>query len=372
MRSTLLKTSKGFIIVLILVGHSIAINGSAVCGGIPGRESSSQDGGIEETVRQLLESPRPQDRAWGAYLIGNDGLKSLSPRLIKLLEGADRENSFEERLVLQCALDSLIQLKQPVSAKLVNRLFGSFPNETLILAALDPHETQGALLGLIMQDRTDFQWFAIANILSKEKTPGFAALMARGLEIKVSVDVVDSDGIGSGSGAGFGCSIGCGAGPPLLEGFPPIGMYRIDDKPDHSDGLVSDGRHPIYFQRKLVRAGEFFGNNSGCENHFSRNENKLGYLADMLGVKDSEIGISLSNYSTIEWKSAEQYRRQMANIENQMESRFADFVVRLVMNGLVTIDDAATLRPNLLFTVHDLRNDTSVKLPKIASQVSKR
>ena len=60
------------VIVILSICYCV-VNFSSIAR--PAQESNVQDPGIETTVRGLLESPRPQDRAWGAYLIGNEGLK---------------------------------------------------------------------------------------------------------------------------------------------------------------------------------------------------------------------------------------------------------------------------------------------------------
>ena len=103
-----MKTIRIFIVVLILTGHCFTISGSAMGRVTGSRELLNQDTGIEATVRRLLESTRPQERAWGSYLVGSDGLKNLSPLLIKLLEGAKDKMSTEMSMVPR------IKLREPM------------------------------------------------------------------------------------------------------------------------------------------------------------------------------------------------------------------------------------------------------------------
>jgi len=354
------------ITVLIFFTYCALFGNTVRCQTANNVKSADENSEIDATVRGLLESNRSQDRAWGAYLIGSEGRKDLSPLLYKILEHQSQDLSSEDTLVFHCALDSLIQMGQSIPAKLINPLFIRFPNEILILASRSAKENQGALLGLLMEDRSDLQWFAVSNILSKEKTPGFASLLVRGIEIKASASVVDTliHG-GYGEGSDIGCGSSCGFGARLLDGYPPIGMYRIDDKADQQNGMVSDGRHPIFYQRRLVAAGDSFGNSSRCESKWSRNESRLGYLSDMLGIETSALEIDLNEFFTIEWHDAKQFQSEMARHKKGVELTYWNLVVSLVENKLLSTDDANTLRPNLSIRVFDLRADKSVPLPKV-------
>ena len=358
---------KNIAVALILCSYCMGFPLNSAPQVVRNNDRTNQEADIEATVRKLLESGRPPDRAWGAYMIGSDGLSNLAPLLYKLLDHKDADWNFEQSLVDHCALDSLIQQGQSVPARMVVSLFNRYPDETLILAAKDPDETQGALLGLIMQERRDLQWFAIANILSKQKTPGFAALLASDINITISVEVVDNLGIGTGhgSGLGSGCSSSCGGGVEQVEEYPPIGLYRISDKRDGSDGLVSDGIHPIFFKRRLVAAGDNFFGNDGCSSDWSRNTARLAYLANMLQAETSDLGINLDNSETIECHNIEQYRRQLTGIRAKVETSFGGLVARLVAGKLVSSEDAATLRPKLAITIFDSRTDKSFRLTRI-------
>ena len=138
---------------------------------------------VQQVNRQLL-SYYPKEVAWGAYLASQNQL----PEVV-LLERALTTVSFSEPAEL-AVLDALIQLNASVSAHSLRPLFNQFPVQTLILLGNASGERDAVLLSLL-ESTSGNAWYASANMLLKNKAPGFARQLLTGLTLHLKIDVTD-------------------------------------------------------------------------------------------------------------------------------------------------------------------------------------
>jgi hypothetical protein len=110
---------------------------------------------------------------------------------------------------------------------------------------------------------------------------------------------------------------GCGGSAQVPPRFPPVAFYRLDQRAGSNSVVVSTGRrHPIYYERSVLTAG-----------------------------------------------NPEQYLREMGWIRSEVRGAYRMLVGRLAEEGLLTPDEANSLRPRLSVKVTDGRDDRSVPLP---------
>ncbi len=147
---------------LLVLGASQLVNGQ--------RPDSAIAAQQEALARQLLDSPRAADQAWGAYFTGRLNLGPLYQKLLALLAApAVGQNERESETVIQSLLDALIQSRLPVQPDLLRPYEVRWPAETLILLARTP-DNEDKLLELRGTARSDGSWYAINNLLLKKKS----------------------------------------------------------------------------------------------------------------------------------------------------------------------------------------------------------
>jgi hypothetical protein len=91
---------------------------------------------IADHALLLLNSPEPAKRAWGAYLVGQNDLSELVPRLRQLL---DHMNEFGENEV-RSILDAEIRLGTKLPPETVKMIYARYPVEAALLFSRSPGE----------------------------------------------------------------------------------------------------------------------------------------------------------------------------------------------------------------------------------------
>lgn len=322
------------------------------------------EGTVRAGIARLLDSNDVRNQAWGASFIGERGLKELVPRLQDLLERSRDANPFHVHSLRLVVLDSLIRLNASIPEEKLRPLFGEYPEQVIILLAIDPVENRDALLAIAEKTKRGRRWAAVCNLLAETKAPGFAALMLKDLKIEARVHVFDygSHSVGVGGGEVWG-SVVCGV-RQNPKGFPPVSHYRFEDRPVRGAVVLSTGRRTIYYQR-LVASGTsqqpFSWPDSGGHDDLERAE----YLAALLDASKEELGFDPQPSFAVIWSDAEQFRTEVEGIRNQVRMKYNDLIARLVSNRLLSETEAASLRPQISITVVDSRENPSTPLPEI-------
>lgn len=318
---------------------------------------------LKNDAARLLKSKATRERTWGAYLVGQHDLKELTPALIETLNDASLGDGWDESIVRQAALDSLIRLKAKVPADALKSLPANFPDEKIILMAREPEEHKDALLEMFEGELAgeagpDARWLAVGNLLAETRAQGFSAALLRGLKIEAEVTIVDRE---TNLGYGYGSSGGCGGGEGILhDDLPPVGFYKIFANARRGAVVLAPGRHPVYFLRT-----ERFGGSS-CDNHtpYARDFYRVEYLADLLDTTADALKLDERAFYTIVCKEERECRTKLIGLRRGIEQSYAAMVAGLVEKGLLDASDAAALPPDITFTFHDQRQKRAFPLPK--------
>jgi len=321
---------------------------------------------VKTRVGQLIQSASNRDRAWAAYLIGEYGLKEFAPTLIELLNPNSLDTEWETEFVYRAALDSLIKLRISVPSDKVTPLYKSFPDETLIILARSPAENSEALLSIAEQPGRTVCWVAACNLLAESKAPGFAAFLLKSLKIKVEIAVYDGGNKGYGSSGGASASAGCGVSQ-VTDGFPPTARYQLLQEPKRDAVVVAPGAHPVFCERQVIEPG--IANQRGMsvyDHSVERDRYCIEYLAALLDQNVSEMELRERYFKLIAWSGIQRYKVDVISFRELVKGNFERLKRRYVEKELLSESEAEALKPNLIISVYDLRENKTPPLPEIS------
>lgn len=316
--------------------------------------------GLEAEAARLLKSDVNAERAWGAHLVGLHAMREQSAALVQVIEDPSLGGGWEESLVRQAALDSLIRLQVKVPAASLRPLKDSSPDEVIILLGLAPEENQKMLLEMFAGELYGARWLAVGNLLAEVRAAGFAALLLREMKIEVDVTVLDYEG--DFGGGGFGSSGGCGDGvSPLPEGFPEVGFYALTSEVERGAVVAAPGKYTAFYVRTPSRNGcAGYGTFGAGARDFYR----LEYVRGLLGVEPDGLDFDVAHDRTVVCKDPSQCRPLLDALRREIEQSHAALVKRLVYEDLLDGADADALRPDITFNLRDERKDKSSPLPE--------
>jgi hypothetical protein len=315
---------------------------------------------VKNRVDQLIQSASTRDRAWAAYLIGEYGLKEFAPDLIELLSPDLPGPEWEITYVHRAALDSLIRLRVSAPSESLMPLYERFPDETLIILARSPSENSDVLLSIAEQPGRTVCWVAACNLLAESKAPGFAALLLKSLKIKIEIAVSERGNRMYGSG-GWGASIACGLTSQITNDFPPTARYRLIQEPKRDAVVIAPGAHPVFYERHAFGRGGSFGDQS-----VERDRYCLEYLVALFDQSVSQLALRESYFKAIAWSGTQQYKVEVISLRELVAGNFERLKKQCVERELLSEAEAEALRPNLIITVRDMRENKTPQLPEIS------
>jgi hypothetical protein len=316
----------------------------------------------KQLVQQLLRSPEKKDQAWAAWLVGKYRLEEFAPALTELLPAQTPAWASDDDWLARAIFDALVQLDAEVAAARLIPLFDQYSNVVVILLAKSSEKHQHELFSLLEKNLLDEHWLAICNLLAKQRSPGFAAILLRDLSIQATLHVTQDPNAGYGGGASsFGRGCGVAKAP---KGFPPPVRYELSTRHQRGNVLVVPGRHPVYYSRVEAKPDERgqFGVGSS-HNYGDRNEYRADYLLDLLYASRETSSFTHNPSFTIVWKNSVAYQREIARTRKQLNQSWHAMVERLMQANLLTTEEAATLKPNISLQVFDHRENQTEKLP---------
>lgn len=351
------------ILLLALVLYSI---GSLQAQDLPAQEASSA---LLDRATQLLDSEDIRAQTWGVFLAGQYHLTGLLPRVIAYLTLPSNEVAVSDaqECLYRSLVDSLIRLDADLPAEMLTRLYGRYPDESVILFARSPQDKVNLLLTLFQRPMPPLRWQAIGNLLAEVRARGFADLLMEQMkEINVSIAVWENaGGIGCGGGSGFGIT-----DRRVPDGFPPVALYALTIKPEHTAGVVAPHPHPIYYRRWVFEPGDKFrlgapswAWNSHCGD--GRDDLRFEYLAMMLGERVEDVKFDSKPNREIQWKGPTAYLQEVWFVCTHVLERYDDLVMRLVAFGLLTQSEAGALNARVHLRINDQRENKGIPLPDI-------
>jgi hypothetical protein len=320
---------------------------------------------VKNKVSQLIQSASNRDRAWAAYLIGEYGLKEFAPALIDFLSPNLPGPEWEITYVHRAALDSLIRLRVSAPSNSLTPLYESFPAQTLIILARSPSENGEALLSIAEQPGCETCWVAACSLLAESKAPGFAAFLLKSVKIKIEIAVSESGNKGYWSG-GSSSSVACGVFQ-VPDGFPPIALYQLIDQPRRDAVVIAQGPHPVFYERQVVEPGIENQKGAGVtDQSVERSLYCLEYLAALLGQGASELELREKYSKSIAWSGIKRYKVDVISFRELVIGNFERLKKQCVERKLLSEAEAEALRPNLIITVRDMRENKTPPLPEIS------
>jgi hypothetical protein len=326
-----------------------------------------------------LGSPDPRIRAWGAYLAsqvthhtGAPEERAISRQLIALAEdyqlrpqplsAADRD----EHDTMAGVLDALIQTGWDLDlpAPRAAALSPEFPAQAIIMLA----HRQGHVTPLVWdlvrrEDRNAAVWLAGVNMLKMDRAPGLARFLLAGLTIDARITVLDEHPMPP--GGGFGASCSGGGSPPPRAGWPPVGNYRLNGGPGT---LVTHAVDPVFYTRSVGAADLGPPDvESVCAWRLAADGNRLRtrLLANLADESPDHPSVNSTVSDTMSWRGSAAFVTDLGTFVSTQETLVTALVAKLLSGGLLTPDDAWTVRPMLEVRIDDRRGEQTTALPAV-------
>jgi hypothetical protein len=291
------------------------------------------------TIRRLLQSSNPQQEAWGAWHAGRKGMKDAIPLLLQVAEKRTRGKDSIDGIPLNSALDALIQLEANVPVDLLPEIYKTHPTQALILLSRLGPERNPFLLDLTVQAK-GLLWFAAANLLLANRTPGFAyrLLKDQAVPAVLNVDYNPEGIIQRSEGNRYSGGVLVNYRSSSIKDYPPQPDYYLGLK-EQEHSLVAPGPINVYYERKVSRDG-------GCINVAKIGspylDDRLGYIA-ALGNFQQTLPITGGERKGIKWRSDEQAALEQENFRQDIVRRYKELVRMLREANLLTDDEAISI-----------------------------
>ena len=330
-----------------------------------------------EWASEWLNSEDSRRVAWGACLVRQDRLTELVPVLIKKVEEYQPTEEFslqaserDRHDALLVVLDALIELRAPLPVQAARKLYPEFAAQSIILLVRSPEDAQSSALDIFHIAEANWTWLAAGNLLLKNRTPGFAALLLSQFTEHIELGVVDG-GFGGGS---VGGSSECGFSPRGPKaGWPPVGLYFLNQFPERipylTDTFLIGGETPVYYWRDEPGNYDNPTASHGACDEGNRDQYRAQYLNKLMEPWFPQIKLDAYPHTTIEWKGEADYRQQLTRIAEEQRARFHSVIALLQDTAQVlTPSEAAPLKLRLEVVIRDDRSRRSVPLPAISEQ----
>jgi hypothetical protein len=248
-------------------------------------------------------------------------------------------------------LDALVQMKVAVPAETLRELAPEFGNDVAVLLSKMPEEQRETLsFEFYRKEGPNYGGlqYVSAAILALHPLPGFAADLLSHVEVIATADIVLPGEAGGGSSGGcrFRSSVFLGRGA-----WPRIGQYQLVTEHAEGDVELVDGSHPVFARRfeqpYYVRpSSPLLGS-----------QERLEFIAEMLGISAEEIPWKTAMTTTIEFESNAQTERALRDFVEQQREMQRQTVVALAAVNLLTPGEVQTALPRLMLKVNDFRGD---------------
>jgi hypothetical protein len=325
-----------------------------------------------ETIRAnaLLDSSKPADRAWGAYLAGNLRLEACQGKIVDLLRGATLLNMAvvdgENYAYVQSLLDALIQLDVKLDKDDVLPFSTTWPAETIILLARQAKANEQALLALRNQRLTYYEWMAIDNLLLGVRSPQFFVETFKKLPAWYHFTVVDRELKNGGTLGGMdGELLDSTRDRRFPPGFPPAAVYDftlLHAIPVRDAVFLADGPQVSYYRRLPIdRAYQWTREDHGARRLGSGYGGyEKEYLARLSRYEPDRIEHIFHPSATLYWTGAESFSVQVKSLmdgqsielqklvgdaQTNLRAQFPEFQIQVKANFYDLRDDKTTPLP---------------------------
>jgi hypothetical protein len=244
-----------------------------------------------------------------------------------------------------------------VPARIVVPYVERHPVEAFALLS-NATEREAVLLDLLPR-LSGSRWFAAADMLFEDRSPGLIAHLVRTVRLQLTVAVVDDEhhGCFPGGGASGGVADGMGQSP---ANYPPHAEYRFESAPRRGFVVLATGPHPVYYSRNVWRTFQY--PISVILESGPTDEDRVAYLRAMT----PDIGSNPFRAETVAfvpWTTASNLLARVPQLRSDVNGGFRGLVnrVREYRPGPADL----VVEPRIEIRFLDCRTDRSVALPRI-------
>jgi hypothetical protein len=313
---------------------------------------------LDELTRQTardLASNDPATLAWAACRAGDYQVPGAVPLLQRLLESPPAMTARERSALLDVVLDALIQLQARLPASAIARFTEERPVHQLVLLA-NAIDRESTLLEAF-SGASGLRWYAIANMLLQDRSPGLARRLVTTLRLHVIITVADGDETAT-SGGSSSAGVGDGIGENPV-GYPPHAQYRLELGARTGFLVLGTGPRIVYYSRTVSRRFQFGESETVIDG--PGDEDRLSYLRAMLGPA-TDSGLRGDTVLSIRWSTPDALIQRIEGVRADVRRRYYVLIDALVRSSYLTSDVAATLSPTIDLQLVDRRKDQSVAL----------
>ncbi len=352
-----------------IIPHILLLQSLVWFGGTASRTSSLVAGpahderaSVLDHASKMLDSQDVRERAWGAYLAGQNGLSELEPELESILEEAG--TSGHDESLVRSILDADIQMRAALPAKILASICDRYPNETTILLAQSPQDYTDLTLSLFQKQGVSARWLALGNLLLQTKAPGFPLVLMQGMkQIPIVISVHDPGDGGGGIGGSWGQGVGNFTVP---VDFPPVAVYDLSDRPDSDATAIAAGPHTIYAVKTVVHPGEsirVLNGGGSIADYWEINAYRLEYLLSFLALPGDDI--RFNKYFSLDWRGPGEFAEEVRSLCSRTLQKYDQILTLLQDRNLVAPTEIKTLEGEISLRITDFRQDKTVAVPNI-------
>ena len=309
-----------------------------------------------DAIAKQLNAADSRTIAWGAYNAAAYNRVEAIPRLQQILESPPLIDALEKRAFMDVVMDSLIQLNAKVPARLLVPYVGERPIHTSIL--LSRATDREAVLLELLARLSGNRWFAAANVLLEDRSPGLAEHLVRNLKLQLIIHVADSENVAFGVSGGMSVGIGCGIGqdPP---GYPPHAEYTLGRSPQAGSIVLAAGPQPVYYSRTVASSFQYGVSEATITG--PDDEDRIIYLRAM-SPDTGGIPFRAQTVETVVWSTPDAFSRRVRELRALVEQRFRHLIDRGRQFQYISPD--LLVQPAIEVLVMDRRSDKTVPLPQ--------
>jgi hypothetical protein len=314
-------------------------------------------------ARELLNSSSLTEQAWGAYYAGrlrDPGLRDILVERLRAAQPLAGARAFSAEFSYVASLfDALIEIGGAVPLDAIMPFERQWRAPALVLLSRQ-QGTEDTLLAMRNETMPDLEWLAVNNLLLGMRSGRFFTEALKEIPITHIFEVRDGAVPKPAPSGRFG-SCGHGPGPEWPRGFPPIGLYYLQDQ-GIGDQVVAAGPRNVYFGRRVPPDLP-----TGCE-HFldppgpGREQFRLEYMkAWNHGSTDAER--VFRPQTALQSKDAAALSREMEEWLNAQIAAIRAFMAMAKRNGA---PDLAGMRLWITPSLQDQRRNSLVPLPEVS------
>ncbi len=317
-----------------------------------------------ETLHQWLHSGDPRLIAWSADFARRNHNGAILAEMPDLLRNWPAPaNSFQARYQSQMAgaavLDALIQENSQLQVDALRAIALQFPGQAAIFASrLSPSDSVALLIEWFTDKRPESRDLVRVASMLLAKNPqatrgvwnhgefGFVATVVAASQEQLQITVRPKNGIGGGTGEG-GCGDTFGLKPD--PGWPAVYVYALAENDYGIDALLV-----VELDGDRITALRFDRNRAWGQCSIVQSLNpgtRHQLIAYWLGVPAHAMTWQPEEYRTIVWAGKAAYDKDRRKLVQQEMRKLHDTVDGLYRRGLLTKEEATTVRPKFTVTV---------------------